>query len=68
MILCDILLLFLSVTHFYFHLTIGTFLADYGEEYSKMAFESEYKLDSVAASRIVSEQIDATFKSSTIGK
>ena len=33
-----------------------------------MAFESEYKLDSVAASRVAPEQIDATFKSSTIGK
>lgn len=33
-----------------------------------MAFESEYKLESIAATRVASEQIDATFKSSTIGK
>lgn len=33
-----------------------------------MSFESEYKLESVAATRVDADKIDATFKSSTIGK
>lgn len=33
-----------------------------------MAFESEYKLEDVAATRIASEKIDETFRSSTIGE
>ena len=33
-----------------------------------MSIESEYKLENVAASSVPSDQIDATFKSSTIGE
>ena len=33
-----------------------------------MAFESDYKLQSVAATRIAADKIDETFKSSTIGE
>lgn len=34
----------------------------------KMAFESEYKLEDVAVTRISSDKIDETFRSSTIGE
>lgn len=33
-----------------------------------MSFESEYQVAEVAASRIASENIDSTFRSSSIGK
>src|ERR1019366_2655757 len=33
-----------------------------------MAFETEYQTEEVATSRVASELIDTTFKSSTIGK
>jgi hypothetical protein len=33
-----------------------------------MSVESEYKLENVAATSVPSDQIDATFKSSTIGE
>jgi hypothetical protein len=35
---------------------------------SKADIESEYKIDDVAATRVASDKIDATFKSSSIGK
>jgi len=33
-----------------------------------MAFESEYQLEGVAATRVASDKIDATFRSTSIGK
>jgi hypothetical protein len=33
-----------------------------------MPFESEYKLEDVAATRVPADKIDATFRSSTIGQ
>jgi hypothetical protein len=33
-----------------------------------MSFESEYKLDDVAATPVAADKIDATFRSSTIGQ
>jgi hypothetical protein len=33
-----------------------------------MSFESEYKLDNVAATPVAADKIDATFRSSTIGQ
>jgi hypothetical protein len=33
-----------------------------------MSFESEYKLDNVAATPVPADEIDATFRSSTIGQ
>lgn len=33
-----------------------------------MAFESEYQLEDVAATRVASDEIDATFRSTSIGK
>jgi hypothetical protein len=34
----------------------------------KMSFESEYKLDNVAATPVAADKIEATFRSSTIGQ
>lgn len=33
-----------------------------------MAFESEYKLEDVAANRVASDKIDGEFRSTTIGE
>jgi hypothetical protein len=33
-----------------------------------MSFESEYKLEKVAATPVAADKIDATFRSSTIGE
>lgn len=33
-----------------------------------MAFESDYQLEDVAATRVDSDQIDATFRSTSIGE
>ena len=33
-----------------------------------MAFESEYKLEDVAATPVASDEIDGTFRSSSIGE
>lgn len=54
---------FLLLSVFYISFSwFGSFI------YLNMAVESEYKLEDVAVTRIASEKIDETFRSSTIGE